>query len=158
MSDIRSVVREKLIESDMAQTEWEFLKNFVELEDNERVVFFPERDERVNHYGMLYLDTYLMRNDAKKAVVIYQDASIKEQISNYSDNVRKCIFYELEKMNRFLTLYALYPIDSRIAVVSLEQPYLRNGSRLLGVNDITVEQLVAIGVYAIIPFDRIQEG
>lgn len=158
MSNIRNVVREKLIEADIAQTEWELLKNFTELAEDERLVFFPESDESVNHYGMLYMDTYLMRNDAKKAIVIYSDASVKEQISNYSDNVRKCIFYDSEKMNRFLTLYALYPIDSRIAVVSLDQPFCRNGSRLLGVNDITVEQLIAIGVYAIIPFDRIQEG
>ena len=158
MSNIRKVVREKLIEADIAQTEWELLKNLVELEDNERVIFFPESDERVNHYGMLYMDTYLMRNDAQKAVVIYKDASIKEQISNFSDNVRKCFFYDLEKMNRFITLYSLYPIDSRIAVVSLDRPCLRNGSRLLGVNGITTEQLIAIGVYAIIPFNRIQEG
>lgn len=158
MSNIRKVVREKLIEADIAQAEWESLKNLVELKDNERVVFFPESDEKVNHYGMLYMDTFLMRNDAQKAIVIYQDESVKEQILNYSDNVRKCIFYNLEKMNRFITLYSLYPIDSRIKVISLDRPFCRNGSRLLGVNNITVEQLIAIGVYAIIPFDRIKEG
>ena len=61
-------------------------------------------------------------------------------------------------MIRFIDLFELYGFAPHLVVVSLDIPYSRKSSNQIGKNHISVEQLIAIGVYGIIPFRPIQIG
>ena len=61
-------------------------------------------------------------------------------------------------MEDFFVLYNLFNIDLRIAIVSLTKPEGRHANYLLGAKKLTVEQLVGIGVFFLIPFDKIRRS
>ena len=52
----------------------------------------------------------------------------------------------------------MIPFSNAVRIVSLDAPHGRRGSNLLGRNRLSVEQIVAIGVYFLLPFERISSG
>ncbi len=152
--EVEKIVQKRMTDAKLAESECKILLD-MHPEEDVRFIFFPKESDEVRKYGLLYLDTHLSRMNAKNAVIIYEDTDIAQIAPHYSERIIDMFQYSNEQMNRFLTLYSLCEIDPRIIVVSLDRPYCRWGSRLINVHGTTIEELVAIGIYRIIPFEKI---
>ncbi len=135
-----------------AQSEWNALLHLTKAKPDDSIILFPGTDHECNFQGMRYLDTYMQRINTKRAIILTVDSFVKNSIGNYSDNISSIIEISQEQAQGFIALYQLRIFDDRFIVVSLNQPFCRNAEGMIGIKDITVEQLVAIGVYSIIPF------
>ncbi len=60
-----------------------------------------------------------------------------------------------KEMDDLITYLKLTEDDSKFVIVSLRHPVTRNAKHLVGVKDLTVEQIVAVGIYFIIPYRQI---
>ena len=49
----------------------------------------------------------------------------------------------------------LYNFDKRFFCASLDEPYGRNGSRIIGARGITAEEVFVIGVYRTYPYEQL---
>lgn len=135
-----------------AQGEWDAMLHITKAGADDSVILFPGSDHECNLQGMRYLDTYMQRINTKRAIILTVDPFVKNNIGNFSDNVSSIIEISREQAQRFIVLYQLRIFDDRFIVVSLNEPICRNAEGMIDVKGITVEQLVAIGVYSIIPF------
>ena len=107
---------------------------------------------------MKYIDTFLQRVNGEKAIIVTDRQEVKKNARIYSENIKKILLINEDQMIRFIDLFELYGFAPHLVVVSLDIPYSRKSSNQIGKNHISVEQLIAIGVYGIIPFRPIQIG
>ena len=154
--DIREKVEEKIKEARIASEEWIILQEKLKLDTdkNNKIILFPLEEQSIYESGLKYLDTYIMRQNIDGAYIVYVDDYVGDNLNKFSNgNFVKQRISE-NQMNRLITLYSLYPMEDKITVVSINKPYMRWGYKLQGVKGVTEEQLIAIGVYGIIPFRK----
>lgn len=156
MFEIKEIAKKKLEMARGAQSEWRYLLERVQLVEKDYVILFPGDDQECNYYGMLYLDTFLQRVEGGKAVILTNNEYVKENIKNYSLHVKDIIYYSPEQIKRLITWFELEQFDPRLKIISLDVPFCRNARGIIGVKGTTIEQLIAIGVYSIIPFQPIK--
>ena len=70
----------------------------------------------------------------------------------FSEKVFSVESLSSDDADALLQYYELVEFDSRFIAASLDEPNGRNGRALIGVSNITVEEMVAIGIYKIIPY------
>ena len=156
--DINEIIEMKYKKAKVAQKEWRSLIHITKPKPNDRIVLFPTDDYECNLQGMRYLDTYLQRENADKAIIITIENNVKREIQGLSDNIKTIIEISREQADNLISLYELHIFDERFVVVSLDKPISRNGSNIIGYKGTTVEQVVAIGIYGIIPFRQLPES
>ena len=141
-----------------AQKEWRKLLRRAELGPNDYFVLFPTEDRKCNYSGVRYLDTFLLRAGGNQAAILTVDSWVQQEACRYSRCVKSIDLCDRAKAGRLVTLYELYRFHPRFITVSLDQPFCRKASGLIGVKGTTVEELVAIGIYGIIPFRPLGRG
>ena len=149
---IRELVDQKLRQLRWAKSQWDSIRSTLNLGDRDFVIIFPSKNREYNLYGMKYLDTFLQRQNGGQAVIITNDSFVKNFVELYSDNVKKILCVEERQLNNLVNLYQLYKFEPNLVIISLDKPFCRNASGLVGVKNITIEQMIAIGIYSIIPF------
>ncbi len=155
---MKEILERKLKCAKEGQKEWRAITGTTRLAPNEVVILFPTNDNEVNLVGMRYLDTYLQRSGRRKAVILTNNDFVKNEVQKFSQNVKAVIEFDNDRINNLMALYQLYCFDNRFVVVALDEPFCRNASSLVGVKNTTVEQLIAVGVYSIIPFRPLKDN
>ena len=120
------------------------------------VVLLPSCDREINHLARLYLDEMLKSRKFTNAVLLTHDPAVRKCAELFSKNVLRVIVFKRKKAEDLMQFYCLYEFDKRFIVASLDEPNGRNGSSLLGKRGTTQEEIFAIGVYRIYPFQRPQ--
>lgn len=138
--------------------EWISIERLSRLAPNDYVLLFPSDRFDYNYFGLKYLDTFLERVNGNKAVLLTFDQYVLKNASTFSDNIKSIINFSREQAEKLLALYSLYIFDQRFVVISLDEPYTRNALGLIGKKGITAEELIAVGVYKIIPFRRLKDN
>lgn len=116
------------------------------------VILMPQNDCENSYYALLYLDRMLSLKKYSSAVILYTNPLIKKAADLMTNKTRGFECITENEANDLLQYYALYPFDERFIAASLTEPNGRNGKDLLNVNGITIEELVAIGIYQIVPY------
>ena len=116
------------------------------------IVIFPEDDSKLNYYGLLYLDERLVRELKKDAIIVTTSPGVMKAVSLFTQKIRDIIMVTDEEVKDLLCLYGVIDTPSPFVVISMNSPEGRHADRMLGIKDTSVEQIVAIGAYFIIPF------
>lgn len=135
---------------------WNGLIRAVSLRPGESVVLFPEHNVEYNRYGLMYLDTYLNRQNRLGAIVLTNDMCVKQEAFRYSNRIRSVVDISNEDIRTLLQYYCTYNFSPDFKVISLRLPYGRNAENVVGRKGTTIEQLIAIGIYGIIPFRSLE--
>lgn len=118
------------------------------------IILFPEYDKKLNYYGTIYIDEYLLRNAASNVLVLYCDDTVANLVDDYVK--AKCFKQKVEtdQMANIISFYSLYIFTPSIKIISLDLPQCRNGRKLLSSGKLDFEQIVAVGIFHIIPLRR----
>jgi hypothetical protein len=65
------------------------------------------------------------------------------------------VYCPRKKAEELMQFYCLYNFDRRFFCASLDEPYGRNGSRIIGARGITAEEIFVIGVYRTYPYKQL---
>lgn len=155
---ISNILNQKLQKAKEAQREWKSLLHLIKPYEKDVILLFPGFNHECNLQGMRYLDTYMQRIDGRAAHILTVDPFVKQEIQNFSDNIGSIVLITEEQADRLITLYELMIFDNRFVVISLDKPKCRNSYGLVDYKGTTIEQLVAVGIYSIIPFRPLKEN
>lgn len=122
--------------------------------DNTAVVLLPSCDREINHLALLYLDDMLKSREHDNAIILTHDPEVIKAAHLYSDKIFKVVSFSRKKAERIMQFYCLYEFNKKFIVASLDEPYGRNGSALIGKKGTTKEEIFVIGVYRVYPFER----
>ena len=126
---------------------WLIKKNH-EIQDT-LVILFPSKGTKYNQYALQYLEELLKKRQRKNAVLLTFDQDIVSEAKLYSHVIARVIYFSRRKALKLMKYATLYEFDDRLIIASLDEPYGRFGSRLLGLNGLTEEELFVIGVYSL---------
>ena len=121
---------------------------------NTMVVLLPDCDDQGNYFAMLYLNQLLIKEKRDNAIIITRDSRVVESAKLFCRHISEIFFWDQRKINALIQYALLYQFDSRFKIAALDIPVGRNGSRLIGLNNMTAEEIFAIGVYNLYPFQK----
>ena len=120
------------------------------------VILLPKDDQENSYFALLYLDRMLSRHDYQSAVILARTDIDQKAAPLLSKKIRAVERVSDEAAEALLQFYTALPFDRRFICASLTDVKCRDGKKLLGTCGITIEEMVAIGVYRIVPFVRKQ--
>ncbi len=153
-SKIEKILEKKMKVAKEGEKVWNKIRSKIS-DVNEYILLFPEGDDETLKYGMMYMDTFAMRNNIKRICVCTDSKFVKKSIDKYSACLDELIMISRKEVDALIQFYSYFLFDNKFQIVSLTKPNCRNAIDLIGKNQITKEQLVAIGIYRIIPFEKI---
>ncbi len=121
---------------------------------NDFILLFPNDKEEILRYGMKYMDAFAIRNSIEGICVCTDSVYVKKNIDRYASSLHQVIELNKEDVDALITYYSYFPFEKNFEIVSFSKPFCRDASNMIGKNGITEEELIAIGVYKLIPFQK----
>lgn len=121
---------------------------------NTAVILMPSCEDSYNYYALLYMNQFLKKSKRDNAVLLTWDKRVIQCAKDFSENITSVIPFSRRKAELLMKYTSLYNFDDRLTVASLVEPIGRDGHALIGVRGLTEEELFAIGVYGLFPFDK----
>lgn len=113
----------------------------------EHIIVIPEEEIIEMYYGMLYIENYLKQISKSNCTIITDSRIICDTIPLFTKKAKRIVYITHEKMNALLKYYAVFGEQKIATVVSLERLTGRLSKGLINKEGITVEELVAVGIY-----------
>ncbi len=140
---MEDILQELIDKAYRGRESWIQLLEEYGLGNRDYVVLFPAENNTVNPIAIGYVNK--LAKIADKVLVLAYDNEVLNS-SEYQDNVT-AIRYEREQAEELMQFYSLYQFTDRLIIVSLDEPEGRCGGSLIGVNGITLDEMVAIGIF-----------
>ena len=68
-------------------------------DDSSKIVLFPDTDTKVNFYGLLYLDEFLVRDLKKTAVIVTSNNGVAKSANYFTPKIKGIITVSEEEMD-----------------------------------------------------------
>lgn len=151
--NINSTFYKNLISVYCGWSYWRRITKKYHMKDDTAVIFMPSHINEHNLYGLLYLNDYLIKNNFSSAHIFTYDNTIEIVANMFSDKIAGIHIINEKIINNVVKYYSVVYPDPRLTILSLEQPDERKKSlKLLNINNTSVEEIIAIGIYKIFPF------
>ena len=145
-SNIEELLKMKKLAAKSGGNVWNKIKKNMD-NKNSYVLLFPNDEEEILKYGMIYMDSFAVRNGIESICVCTDSQFVIKNVEKYSSSVSEVMELKEQEVEDLIQLYAYFPFDKNFEVVSYTKPKCKNS--------LTKEQLIAIGVYKLIPFQQI---
>lgn len=122
--------------------------------NTEYVFLFPDGPNDCSYYSLLYLDKFLQKQYANSAILLTTDMTVARSSHLFSKRIRKVIKIAPNACKSLIQYYQLCPFDQRFIIASFHAVEGRDGLELLGKHDITMEELVVIGILGFSEFRK----
>lgn len=126
-----------------------------ELSDDDYVILIPSLNKEYNYYGLLYLNEFRKKVKAEKIIILTYDERVKRSAKIFLNKIYDICNFSRESAELLMKFYCLYMFTDKLVIISLEEPEGRNGMQLIGKKGITLEEVMAIGVYGLKEFKKI---
>ena len=153
-SNIEELLKMKKLAAKSGGNVWNKIKKNMD-NKNSYVLLFPNDEEEILKYGMIYMDSFAVRNGIESICVCTDSQFVIKNVEKYSSSVSEVMELKEQEVEDLIQLYAYFPFDKNFEVVSYTKPKCLDAAHILYKNSLTKEQLIAIGVYKLIPFQQI---
>lgn len=124
---------------------WYFLKH--KFAQYKKFIIFPENNQEYNAWGIVMLQSYLIKENLKSAVVIASNRNVEKAINILNMRNVKIQLLKAKYIDEMLKYYALVDMSRLWTVVSVSMPYDTGAERLLGIEGITRKEIVYYDVF-----------
>jgi len=133
---------------------WLKLVEHNDLQLDDYVFLFPSGQKKESYYGLLYLNQFIEKKKANRIFVITDDEIVFQAAEHFTTNISIKFLYTSEEIDSIVDFYRLYKFTGQLIIVATNRLPGRTLSQLLGIHGITVEELIAVGVYQLRGFSK----
>lgn len=113
-------------------------------------IIMPSHDRSINQIGLKYLKQYLEVNFLETALIVASDLKIKNAQPASGDEISRIKYISKKDMRCLLAYYNACNPGINCIVVDIDRiPVRKNIRNLVGVNGMSLEQVVSDGIYKI---------
>lgn len=137
---------------DLASQGRDFWINLVEankLGGRDYVLLMPSYESEINYYGLVHLDAFLQKVGSNKCLLLVCNDRVKDLAYHFTEKAIEVINVSRSDAEKIMKLYSLYNFTDKLIVLSLDEPAGRSGKYMVGKKGITLEDMVAIGIYGL---------
>ena len=142
-------LEEKINLAKQGRDQWLQLMKQYAIDKNTYVVLFPQERTQCNKYVLKYLPAFAEKMHASQIFLLSYDEEVLKASIDCSEVVCKNIFWNRRQAEELMAYYTLQIFTNNLIIASLEEPEGRKGRNLIGINGITEEEIVAIGILGI---------
>lgn len=127
------------------------------LSDRDYVILMPSLNSEYNYYALLHLDEFVRKVKAEKIIILTYDDRVQSTGKLFTNRIHDICYFSRENMELLMKFYCLYMFTDKLIIVSLEEPEGRSGKQLIGKKGITLEEIIAIGIYGLEKCEKITQ-
>ncbi len=128
---------------------WVRLRKRYDIDSGAYVVAFVEDDHALNEVALMHVQDLIADRRARGVVVVTDQESVAEQAGRESDGILAVEVLAHRDIEHLLSFYELYQFTPRLFFVSLTRPYGNRLWQMVGVNGLTLADLVCLSMYRI---------
>lgn len=113
----------------------------------DRIIIIPEENRKTQYYAMLYLDKFLERVEKKNAIIITDSQLVCDTIGLFTKRMKYVTKISKKNMDALLKYQIVFGNVEIATIASLERYTGRLCEGLFGKEEISTEELMAVGVY-----------
>lgn len=155
-SNMRNLLLDNISKAYKGRELWIKLIEENSISDKTYVILMPSLNRKYNYYALLHLNQFLEQKNADQVVILTFDEEVIESAEIFSEKVKKVINFSRESSELLMKFYSLYMFTDKLIIVSLEEPEGRSGMQLIGKKGITLEEVIAIGIYGLRKFESVE--
>jgi len=126
---------------------WLKIKKKYDVENGKYVLLMPEKDRELNEAALKHIDDLLRYRKGKGVLILAVDDWVLGNARTYSGNIID-VAKITDKQAEYYFNYCYYCYFSeRFLIVSLAKPYGNSLFKAVGVNGVTKEDLICLGVF-----------
>lgn len=144
---IKEDVLNKIKEAEKGREIWLDLIERHNIKDGDYVILFPSSYDEWAYYGALYIDDFLEFKASDRAVCLCHDSEIKAYVQK--NHRAEVLDFPRKSAEKLIAFYSLYMFTDSLIIISPDEPAGRSGRDIVGVKGVTVEDVVAIGIYGL---------
>ena len=123
----------------------------------DRIIIIPEEDKRTQYYAMLYLNKLLERLYVSNAVIVTDSQLVSDTIGLFTKKIKSVTQITKKSMDMLLKYQIVFGNSDIVTIASLDRYTGRLSEGLLGIEGITTEELIAVGVYDLSYFYHVKK-
>jgi hypothetical protein len=128
---------------------WTRLRKRYDIDNGSYVVAFIEDDDALNETALAHVQDLIADRRARGVVVVTDQESVAEQAGEQANGVVAVEVLGSREIEHLLSFYELYQFTPRLFFVSLTRPHGNRLSQMVGVNGLTLDDLVCLSMYRI---------
>jgi len=128
---------------------WLRLKRIYQIDKGLYVLLMPESDQELNDQALRHIDDLIAHRRARGVLILTCDEWVMKNAKEYCSEIVEVLQISCRKVEQLLSAYEFYNFSERFLVVSLIRPYGRNLFQAVGVNGVTKEDLICLGIFLI---------
>jgi hypothetical protein len=128
---------------------WIRLRKRYDIDNGAYVVAFVEDDHALNEVALGHVQDLIADRRTRGVVVVTDQASVAEQAGKETDGLLAVEILANREIEALLSFYELYQFTPRLFFVSLTRPYGNRLWQMVGVNGLTLDDLVCLSMYRI---------
>ena len=128
---------------------WVRLRKRYDIDSGAYVVAFVEDDHALNEVALAHVQDLIADRRARGVVVVTDQESVAEQAGRQTDGILAVEVLAHRDIEHLLSFYELYQFTPRLFFVSLTRPYGNRLWQMVGVNGLTLDDLVCLSMYRI---------
>lgn len=152
--DLKEILEKDIEKAYKGRQLWIELRDKHQWGDGDYVILMPSDDKECNYYSLLYLNSFINQNKGQRAYLLTCDEGVKRNAARFSDKICDIIDFSRESAECLMKFYSLYTFTDKLIIASLNEPEGRSGLRLIGKKGLSVEEIVAIGIYGLRKFEK----
>lgn len=133
---------------------WSNIESKYDIYNGKYALLMPTLNKEYNYYGLLYLNQFLEKFKIDEVIILTVDERVIKCANLFSDKISNVIKISEKDLDCLLEFYCFYLFSEKLIIISLEQPNGRNVNKLIGQRGITVEELIAIGLFKLAEFKK----
>lgn len=143
------MIAQRLIAAWRGRALWTRLRKRYDIDDGAYVVAFVEDDDSLNEVALAHVRDLIADRRARGVVVVTDQAWVAEEAGKETDGVLGVEVLADREIELLLSFYELYQFTPRLFFVSLTRPYGNRLCQMVGVNGLTLDDLVCLAMYRI---------
>jgi len=158
MAELDILLNNKLKEAQQGRDFWLNLKKTYQFGENDYILLMPSQKREYNDTALLYLKQFYNTVKANKIFILTFDPITKQKIEMDFSDIARLVNITREQAEHLMTYYCLTMFTDKLIVISLEEPEGRHGMELIGKNGLTIDEIVAIGIYGLRDFVKAEKA
>lgn len=146
---IEQELEQKIDMAEKGRTEWLKLAAEHEIDRDTYVILFPEEETKCNAYVLKYLPDFATARKAKKLLLLSHDKTIANADIKCADTICESVVWSRKQAEELMAYYTMQFFTNNLIIASLDEPKGRKGRNIIGVNGVTEEETVAVGILGI---------
>jgi hypothetical protein len=147
---LEELLGKKIDEAIRGRQFWQELLSKYQIKKHDYVILLPSDDKNYNYYTLLYLERFLNKKNAGRAVVLSVTKYWADLAKDFTPLISDSILINSYEADCLLSFYCLYEFSDHLIIGSLKEPEGRLGEGILGKHNLTVEDVIKVTLYDIV--------